>query len=233
MPDNVGLLSSGFLLGDHAVRHRVAFSSCGLCSPRECRWHLGRRYEAHSSAQVLGNLKARQKLHRTRRCKGIHCFPAMGEPARDDHAKPRSHRAVLAPAGENDNDCLLTGGDHLKGKFDVKSSVTASDGGSRQWKQIEQLKTIAIGLRLILGKWVLHSHSHIQNERVRKFAGVAGNHNVVSGDFLRLILGKWVLHSHSHIQNERVREFAGVAGNHNVVSGDFHSETDRGARQRQ
>ena len=124
MPDNVGLLSSGFLLGDHAVRHRVAFSSCGLC------------------AQVLGNLKARQKLHRTRRCKGIHCFPAMGEPARDDHAKPRSHRAVLAPAGENDNDCLLTGGDHLKGKFDVKSSVTASDGGSRQWKQIEQLKTV-------------------------------------------------------------------------------------------
>ena len=79
------------------------------------------------------------------------------------------------------------------GKFDVKSSVT--DGGSRQWKQIEQLKTIVIGLRLILGKWVLHSHSHIQNEMVR--------------------------------------EFAGVAGNHNVVSGDFHSETDRGARQRQ
>ena len=69
------------------------------------------------------------------------------------------------------------------GKFDVKSSV--ADGGSRQWKQIEQLKPIVapIGLRLILGKWVLHSHSHIQNERVREFAGVAGNHNVVNGEF--------------------------------------------------
>ena len=49
--------------------------------------------------------KARQKLHRSRR---IHCYPAMGEPARDSHAEPRSHRDVLAPAGENDNDCLLT-----------------------------------------------------------------------------------------------------------------------------
>ena len=82
----------------------------------------------------------------------------MGEPARDSLAEPRSHRDVLAPAGENDNDCLLTGGDHLMGKFDVKSSVT--DGGSRQWKQTEQLKTIVapIGVRLILGKLVLHSY---------------------------------------------------------------------------
>ena len=69
------------------------------------------------------------------------------------------------------------------GKFDVKSSV--ADGGSRQWKQIEQLKTIVapIGLRLILGKLVLHSHSHIQNEMVREFAGVAGNQNVMNGEF--------------------------------------------------
>ena len=46
---------------------------------------------------------------------------------------------------------IYTGGDHLMGTFDVKSSV--ADGGSRQWKQIEQLKTIVIGLRLILGIW--------------------------------------------------------------------------------
>ena len=33
----------------------------------------------------------------------------MEEPALDSrsHAEPRSHRDVLAPAGENDNDCLL------------------------------------------------------------------------------------------------------------------------------
>ena len=67
------------------------------------------------------------------------------------------------------------------GKFDVKSSVT--DGGSRQWKQTEQLKTIGatIGLRLILGKLVLHSCSHIQNQMVREFAGVAGKHEVANG----------------------------------------------------
>ena len=63
----------------------------------------------------------------------------MGEPARDSqsHAESRSHRDVLAPAGENDNDCLLmeravhnvashrTGGasDHSMEKFDVNSSA--------------------------------------------------------------------------------------------------------------
>ena len=54
------------------------------------------------------------------------------------------------------------------GKFDVKSSVT--DGGSRQWKQTEQLKTIVapIGVRLILGKLVLHSYSPMQNQMVRE-----------------------------------------------------------------
>ena len=66
----------------------------------------------------------------------------MGEQARDHqpHPEPRSHRDVLAPAGENDKDCLLTeravhkvashrsdrtGGDHSMGKFDVKSSAMA------------------------------------------------------------------------------------------------------------
>ena len=91
-------------------------------------------------------------------------FPGHGRAGtgQPSHAEPRSHRDVLAPAGENDNDSLLTereravhkiashwtGGNHLMGKFDVKSSV--SDGGSCQWKQTEQLKTIVspIGLRL-------------------------------------------------------------------------------------
>ena len=61
----------------------------------------------------------------------------MGEPARDSHAEPGCHRDVLAPEGENDNDCLLTeravhkiashrtgdSEDHSMGKFDVKSSA--------------------------------------------------------------------------------------------------------------
>ena len=84
------------------------------------------------------------------------------------HAEPRSHRDGLAPAGENDNDCMLTGGDHLMGKYDVKSSVT--DGGSRQWKQIEQLKTIAIGLLLILApgdSWVNGSSIVIRTFRMK------------------------------------------------------------------
>ena len=67
------------------------------------------------------------------------------------------------------------------GKFEVKSSVT--DDGSRQWKQTEQLKMIVapIGLRLDLGKVVLHSYLHIQNQMVREFAGVAGKHEVANG----------------------------------------------------
>ena len=58
-----------------------------------------------------------------------------------------------------------------------------TDGGSRQWKQTEQLKTIVapIGIRLTLGKLVLHRYSHIQNQMVREFSGVAGNHDVVNG----------------------------------------------------
>ena len=107
-------------------------------------------------------------------------------------------------------------------KQDSPHAVTY--GGSRQRQHTEQLKTIVtpIGLRLILGKLVLHRYSQIQNQIVREFAGVAGNHNEVNGELhsetdggsrqrqqteqqvsvvapicLRLTLGKLVLFAHS------------------------------------
>ena len=167
------------MLGDHAVRHQLAFSSCRLCSPRKCQWYLGRSYEPLS---LRGPRRSWARRDKRFTCPGGPKRFTVFQPWESRHgtAEPRSHRDVLALAGENDNDCLLTGravykvashrtgGDHSNGKFEVISSVT--DGGSRQWKQTEQLKTIVapIGVRLILGKLVLHSYSPMQNQMVRE-----------------------------------------------------------------